>query len=112
MSIDYANEQKILEAYKPQEGSMFWKPVAGKYKVKAITELEQAEPYEDKPQVKITLQIGSEQKIWTFAVGKTPASTYGQFVKMASECNNSLKDKEFTIVVISDGSKNSYTVVY
>jgi len=111
MSYNYTEEQKKLEAYKPIEGSLFWKPTAGKYKVKAMTELEEAEPYEDKPQVKIVLNINGEDKIWTFGHGKTPASVYGQFVRMATENNNTLIGKEFTVVVINDGTKNSYTLV-
>jgi len=111
MSINYETEQKRLENFKPEDASLFWKPGAGQHKVKALTELEEADPYEDKPQAKVRLLIGKEEKIWTFAIGKSPASCYGQLVQLASRNNNILKDKEFTVVVVFDGSKNSYTIV-
>jgi len=111
MSIDYQQEQQKLENFKPEEGSLFWKPTAGQYKVKTLSELEDAEPYEDKPQSKIKLLINGEEKTWTFAIGKSSASTYGQWVKKATENQNSLNGKEFTVVVINDGKKNSYTIV-
>jgi len=111
MSISYQEELKALESYVPQEGGIFWKPEAGKYSVKALSELDEAEPYEDKPQAKIKLLINGEEKTWTFVKGKTKASTYGQLVDLASKSNNTLLNKEFTVVVISDGNKNSYTIV-
>jgi len=116
MAIDYEAEQKRLEAFEPTEGSQFWKPEPGQHKVKALTELEEAEPYHeegkaDKPQSKITLMINGEEKTWTFSIGKSPASTYGQLVALASKKEGSLKDKEFTVVVVSDGKRNSYTIV-
>ena len=40
MSIDYEAEQKVLEDFKPEEGSLFWKPTAGQHKVKSLSELE------------------------------------------------------------------------
>jgi len=112
--MDYQNEQKKL-----QEGSDFWKPKVGQFKVKALTELEPTEPYvkgegenkEVHPQAKIRILIGEEEKTWTFGIGKTPASTYGQLVELAIKHNNTLKDVEFTVVVKSDGTKNDYTIV-
>ena len=111
MSINYAEEQQRLKDFKPQEGSLFWKPEAGQHKVKALTELEEAEPYEEKPQAKITLQLGEEEKVWTFSKGKSLASTYGQLVDLASKRHNNLKGTEFVVVVVNDGVKNSYTIV-
>lgn len=113
--MDYSNEQKRLE-----EGGNYWKPKAGQFKVKALTELEEADPYirknsegkeESSPQSKIKILIDGEEKTWTFAVGQTPASTYGQLVELATKNNNVLKDKEFTVVIKSDGTKNTYTIV-
>ncbi len=109
--IKYKEEQEKLEAFKPQEGSLFWKPEPGQHKVKALAELEEAEPYEDKPQAKIKLLIADEEKTWTFGVGKSLASTYGQIVALASKRNGNLKDTEFVVVVVNDGTKNSYTIV-
>lgn len=112
MSIDYASEQTRLENFKPEDASIFWKATPGQHKVKALSELEEATPYEDKPQAKIKLLIDGEEKTWTFAVGKSQASTYGQLVKLASQMKGTLKNLEFTVVVVTDGNKNSYTIVF
>jgi hypothetical protein len=109
--INYSEEQARLQSYKPEDESMFWRPSVGQYSVKALSELEEAEPYEDKAQAKIKLLIDGKEKIWTFSVGKTQASTYGQFVRLAVARNNKLTNTEFKIVVNSDGKKNSYTIV-
>ena len=116
--MEYQNELKRL-----QEGSDFWKPKAGQFKVKSLTELEEAEPYikkvtvdgkeqeEKSEQFKIKILVANEEKTWTFGKGATPASTYGQFVELATKKNGTLKDVEFTVVVKSDGTKNDYTII-
>ncbi|HUS50791.1 MAG TPA: hypothetical protein VMZ91_11545 [Candidatus Paceibacterota bacterium] len=118
--MDYQKELKRL-----QESGNYWKPKVGQYKVKALTELESAEPYirkskndkgeevvEESPQAKIQILVdGDEEKTWTFGIGKTPASTYGQLVDLATKHANQLKEVEFSVVVKSDGTKNDYTIV-
>jgi len=117
--IDYQSEVKRLDAFVPGESSKFWKPKPGQYKVKSLTELEQAEPFipkdskddkDKKPQVKIDLLVNDEKVTWTMGVGVSPASAYGQLCKLAAEIGG-LKDKTFIIVVTSDGKKNTYTIV-
>ena len=112
--MDYQQELKKL-----QEGSNYWKPKPGQFKVKSLTELEDAEPYiknisetesESHPQAKIKIIVNGEEKTWTFGKGATPASTYGQLIELAAK-NNTLKDVEFTVIVKSDGTKNNYTIV-
>ncbi|HEX9739634.1 MAG TPA: hypothetical protein VGA29_02570 [Ignavibacteriaceae bacterium] len=113
--MDYQKELKRL-----QEGGSYWKPKVGQFKVKALTELEEAEPFikkkegqkdEVSPQAKIKISVGGEEKVWTFSIGLTSASTYGQLVDLATKKNNTLKDVEFTVIVKSDGNKNDYTIV-
>ena len=113
--MDYQQELKKL-----QEGGNYWKPKVGQFKVKALTELEESEPYVRKkegetdqvtPQAKIKIVVDEEEKTWTFSIGKTPASTYGQLVELATKHANQLKDVEFSVVVKSDGTKNDYTIV-
>jgi hypothetical protein len=113
--MDYQQELKQL-----QEGSNYWKPKVGQFKVKALTELEPTDPYvkkhsdgstETQDQFKLKILVNGEEKVWTFGKGSTPASTYGQLVEFAVNQNNNLKDKEFTVVVKSDGTKNNYTIV-
>ena len=112
--MDYQQELKRL-----QEGSNYWKPKVGQFKVKSLTELEEAEPYiknkgkeneEINPQAKIKILVGGEEKTWTFGKGSTPASTYGQLIELAAK-NNTLKNISFNVVVKSDGTKNDYTIV-
>jgi len=116
--MDYQNELKRL-----QEGGNYWKPKAGQFKVKALTELEEADPYikkvsvdgkeqeEKSEQFKIKILVDGEEKDWTFGKGKTPASAYGQLVELATKHANQLKDVEFSVVVKFDGTKNDYTIV-
>jgi len=114
--MDYQKEFKRLE-----EGGNYWKPKVGQFKVKALTELEESEPFTRKgkegkadevtPQAKIKILVNGEEKTWTFGIGLTLASTYGQLVKLASEHGNKLTDIEFSVVVKSDGTKNDYTIV-
>ena len=117
--MDYQEELKRL-----QEGGNFWKPKPGQYKVKSLTELEDTDPFvrktknekgedieEASPQAKIKISINGEEKTWTFGKGKTPASTYGQLVELATKHTNALTNVEFSVVVKSDGTKNDYTIV-
>jgi len=113
--MDYQEELKRL-----QEGGNYWKPKPSQYKVKALTELEDAEPFirkvegqpdESSPQAKIKILVNGEEKTWTFGKGKTPASTYGQLIELATKQANQLINVEFSVVVKSDGKKNDYTIV-
>jgi len=112
--INYKEEVKRLEAYNPEENSEFWKPAAGQYKVRALTELEETDPYEEegkepKPQAKIDMMVEDKKVTWTVGKGKSLASAYGQLCQLAKA--DKLKDVDFTIVVTFDGKKNSYTIV-
>ena len=109
--VNYEEEQKRLDNFKPEDASQFWKATPGQHKVKALSEIEDAEPYEEKEQAKMSILVGEEPKVWTFAVGKSSASTYGQLVALATKHKGTLKNIDFTVVVVSDGNKNSYTIV-
>jgi len=113
--MDYQNELKRL-----QEGGNYWKPKVGQFKVKALTELEDTDPFvkersdgtkEEYQQAKLKVLIDGEEKTWTFGKGKTPASTYGQLIELATKHANQLTGVEFSVVVKSDGTKNDYTIV-
>lgn len=113
--IDYKSEVERLDKFVPGESSQFWKPKAGQYKVRALTELEESTPFKkegepDKPQVKIELLIGEEKFTWTMAKGISPASAYGQLCKLG-QIKGKLKDVDFMIVVTNDKKKNTYTIV-
>ena len=111
MSLNYEEENKKLEEFVPSDASLYWKPEPGQHKLKALSEMEEAEPYKDKAQKQLRISVDGEEKDWTFAVGVSPASTYGQLVALATKKGNTLKDVEFTVVVVNDGKKNSYTIV-
>jgi len=113
--MDYQNELKRL-----QEGGNYWKPKVGQFKVKALSELEETDPFvkehkdsEDEiiPQSKLKILVDGEEKVWTFGLGKTPASSYGQLVELATKHANQLNGVEFSVVIKSDGTKNDYTIV-
>ena len=114
--INYSQEVIRLDSFVPGASSQFWKPKPGQYRVKALTELENAEPFHkegeaDKPQAKIDLLIGEDKFTWTMGVTASPASAYGQLCKLAVAKGGHLKDVEFMIVVTNDKKKNSYTIV-
>ena len=113
--MDYQEELKRL-----QESGNYWKPKVGQYKIKALSELEDTDPFikertdgakEEHPQAKIQILVDGEEKTWTFGIGKTPASTYGQLIELATKHTNQLTGVEFSVVVKSDGTKNDYTIV-
>ena len=113
--MNYEQEFKRL-----QEGGNYWKPKVGQFKVKALSELEDTEPYikkregqadEVNPQSKVKISVNGEEKLWTFGKGATLASTYGQLVDLAMKRNGKLIDTEFTVAVKNDGKKNDYTIV-
>jgi len=113
--MDYQTEFKRL-----QEGGNYWKPKVGQYKVKALSELEETEPYikkhegkpdEINPQFKLKILVSGNEVLWTFGKGATLASTHGQIVKLAVEHNSKLTGVEFTVAVKNDGKKNDYTIV-
>lgn len=117
--IDYNVEVEKLDAFVPGEQSQFWKPKAGQYRVRALTELEDTHPFvpkgdhkpeDEKPQVKIDLLIGEERFAWTMGKARSPASAYGQLCKLGKD-KGKLKDVDFMIVVTNDKKKNTYTIV-
>ena len=119
--VDYKKELDRVDSFKPEDSNLYWKAEPGHYHVKAMSELEPTDPYEedgkpDKPRVKLNIifkkeGMWSDPVEWTMAVGKTAASTYGQLCRLAVEKGGGLKDVEFQIVVVNDGTKNTYTIV-
>ena len=94
VKMEYQEELKRL-----QESKNYWKPKAGQYKVKALSELEEAQPYvkkrEGQPdevseQCKIKILVDGQETLWTFGKGQTLASSYGQLVELATRHSNNL----------------------
>jgi hypothetical protein len=118
--INYESEVKRLDSFVPGENSQFWKPKTGQFRVKALTELEDTNPFvpkgdhkpeDEKAQAKIDLLIGEERVTWTIGKAVSPASAYGQLCKLATLYGNKLGGVEFMIVVTNDKKKNTYTIV-
>lgn len=114
--VNYTEEVKRLDAFKPEDNSDYWKPKPGQYKVKALTELQETDPFEEegkepKPRVVIEILVEDRKYKWTIGIGKSPASSYGQLCKLAIANNNKLSNVEFIVVVTNDGKKNTYTIV-
>ena len=55
--------------------------------------------------------VDGEEKLWTFGIGRTPASTFGQLVELATKNSNKLIGVEFSVVVKFDGTTR-LTVAY
>ena len=117
--INYQEENKRLDSFVPSDKVTYWKPKAGQFRVRALTELEDTEPFipkgehkpeDEKAQMKIELLIGEDRFTWTIAKGVSPASSYGQLCNLGSK-KGKLKDVDFMIVVTNDKKKNTYTIV-
>ena len=112
--MDYQQEIKRLNEFSGD----FWKPKAGQYKVKSLGEIQLGEPvrFGDEPDAELQLRsilkvsVAGKEFIWNFPTGKTPASTYGQLVKLGSE-KGKLTDLEFTVVVVGEGQNIRFTIV-
>ena len=114
MTTDYNAELARLEAYVPSEQADFWKPKPGQYKVKALSEIEESQPFKDKPNEprrKLRVLVEDKQYTWTFALGKSIMSTYGQLVKLAKSKGGMLLTQEFIVVVTGLGQNIRYTIV-
>lgn len=113
--MNYQDELKRLTDQETLGSSEYWKPEAGQHRAKALGELEDAEPYEEEgkePQLRkqIKLLVNGRESMWSMPFGKTPASTYGQLVKLGS-FKGQLTGVEFTIVVVGSGQSKRFTIV-
>ena len=113
--MEYTEELARLEENEKNSSSDYWKPTAGTYKVKALSEIEESSPFEkegEDPQQRrqVKLLVNNEEVVWTFPFGITPASTYGQLVNLGS-AKTKLTDLEFIIVVTGSEKTKRYTVV-
>ena len=114
MSIDYKLENKRLEEFSGD----YWKPKAGQYKVKAISEILESESAqfsddpkaEPQPRAQIKISVLGKDYIWNFPRGKTVSSTYGQLVHLGSVKEN-LTGTEFVVVVVGEGQNIRFTIV-
>jgi len=111
--IDYEAEAKKLD--EAQSRPDFWNPTAGKFDVFILSELEQYE-FTDKDgavqrRAKINVECSGKVYVWSFGIGSTKASTYGQLVDYARKHANKLTGAKITVVIKSDGKKRDFTIV-
>lgn len=116
--MDYQSELTRLQSNEAVNKVEYWKPRAGQYKVKALSELEEGKPYveEGKPdqlrkQLHILVLPENKEVVWSMPHGVTRASTSGQLVNLAVARGNKLKGEEFTVVVVGEGQNKRFTIV-
>lgn len=115
VAMDYQKELETLEANEAQNIGDYWKPKAGQYRVKALGELDDGKPYveegkEPQERKQVRLHVEGKEVIWTMPYGLTPASVYGQLVKLGAN-KGQLKDQEFTVVVTGSDKTKRFTIV-
>lgn len=111
MSVDYQKELKVLQEHTGD----YWKPKAGQYKVVALGELVDAEPFkndegEEQSRASLKISVAEKEYVWNFPKGKTVASTYGQLILLGSK-KGKLLSESFTVVVIGEGQNIRFTIV-
>lgn len=111
--VDYEVEAKKLK--EAQSRPDFWNPKAGKHEVVILSEMEHYEFTDKQDQVqkraKVTVESEGKQLTWSFGIGQTEASLYGQLIAYAQKHGNKLTGNKITLVVKSDGKKRDFTVV-
>lgn len=113
--IDYNAVSKQLKeaASRPD----FWNPKAGKFEVIALSEMSHYEyPNKKDPAImekraKLDIEAEGKQWTWSFGIGVTEASLYGQLVSLAIKNGGKLLGQKFTVVIKSDGKKRDFTIV-
>jgi len=111
--VNYEVEaKKLKEALNRPD---FWNPKAGRYEPVLLSEMEHYEftDKEDKVQkrAKVTVEAEGKQMTWSFGIGQTEASLYGQLIAYAQKHDNKLTGNKITLVVKSDGKKRDFTIV-
>lgn len=112
--MDYEQEYKDLN-----EKSKIWKPEPGQHKIKILGEPEKTEftsntTGETTEQIKLQIEVDSDQFDWYVGKGKTFDSAYGQLMAIGKS-KGTLAGAELTIFVKqaknADGSvRNNYTI--
>jgi hypothetical protein len=122
--VDYESTAKKLE--EAQNRPDFWSPKEGKFVVVILSELSTYQYQEKDKQgnlvflnnvpvmqtrAKVDIECSGKQYVWSFGIGATRASTYGQLVELAMKNNKKLTGQQITVVIKSDGKKRDFTIV-
>jgi hypothetical protein len=115
LKVDYdAVAKQLKEAANRPE---FWNGQPGKHEVIALSEMSHYEyPNKKEPGIiekraKIDVEVAGKQYCWSFGIGITEASLYGQLVALAVKNGGKLIGQKFTVVIKSDGKKRDFTIV-
>lgn len=111
--MDYEKEVSGIK-----ETLNWFKPVTGEYKIHILTEPKEFEfktkDKEGKEKTERAYKLDIETKgnklAWSFSRGETYASLYGQLM-LVGKSKNGLAGKTITLIVKSDGSKNTYIIL-
>lgn len=110
--MDYQAELEKMRNVSDDNG--YWSPDAGQHKVKALSEIEVAEPFQDdnenRPRRKLRLEVNNQEFSWTFPLGKRESSVYGQLLSLGSK-RGKILGEEFVIVVVGKGQDKRYTII-
>lgn len=111
--VDYEVEAKKLEEF--QSRPPFWNPKDGKFTVVFLGELEHYE-YSDaeekiQKRARVDIEVAQQKYTWSFGIGLTKASLYGQIIDFAKKNNNKLTGTTVTVVIKYDGKKRDFTLV-
>lgn len=109
--MDWNKEKNGLQ--KAGEQNEWFKPQAGQYKVRFLTNGEEYETvWEDKTmqKVRFDIEIKNKKYSWGVTKGKTEISLYGQ-IALCGAAMEGLVDKEITLLVKGSGKDVDYTVI-
>jgi len=123
--VDYESTAKKLE--EAQSRPNFWNPKEGKFEIEILSELSTYQyqkkdkqgnfVFDDKgapameTRAKVDISSGGNKYVWSFGIGATKASTYGQLVELAVKHGNKLTGQKVTVVIKNDGKKRDFTIV-
>lgn len=105
--MDYNKEKESL-----QQAREWWKPVAGKYSIKILSEGEEYETeWEGKaiPKVRYDIEVDGGKFSWGVTKGTTENSLFGQLVLIGAN-KGSLIGETITLLVKGSKKETQYTV--
>lgn len=112
--FNYAAARKDLE--ETSKRPPFWKPTVGQHAVKIISEFEEfkfkdKETGEEEDRLKLRIEVGGQEYVWSMGYGQTKASLYGQLLQIAEKHGDKLSGTTVKLAVKNSGKKNEYFVL-
>jgi len=107
--MDYKQEKESLKQTNKLD---WWKPTAGKFSIKILSEPEEYDvEWEGKaiPKVRLDIEVNGKEHSWGVTRGMTENSLFGQLV-LVGESRGKLKDETITLLVKGSNKDTEYTV--